>query len=129
MRREYDKTIEGHPERVTCFKCGTVKPRAEFERAWRNSGWCKACRNEYRRKRQDETGRQLVRYPRRVEGGIVCSDCKEVLPPERFYWRDRGNGKEPCAYCKPCATRRRAEDRRHQQQMRKEMAAWKALLP
>lgn len=129
MHRRYDKTIPGMPEQVRCHSCGETKPRVEFERAWRTSGWCKSCRNEYRRRRKEETGRQLVRYPRKVEGGIVCSDCKEVLPPESFYWRDRGYGQEPCAYCKPCANRRRNEDRQHQAQVRKEVAAWKALLP
>lgn len=110
------------PAAVTCRECGETKTRQEFERAWRDSGWCKACRNAYRQRRREELGRELVRFPRMTDAGIICCECRQALPGERFYWRDRGAGPEPGAYCKACAKRRRAEDL-------KAWELWKSKLP
>lgn len=107
------------PAMVTCRECGETKPRERMSRAERHYGWCKDCRNRYRREAKLRK-QGTIRQPRRdADGNWRCADCKRQLPPSSYQMRDRGHGPEPMAYCRECTNRQRRETHRLLASMRK----------
>ena len=88
-----EKMVDG---KHLCTICNEYKDPSNFHES--NKSWCKPCKTEYSRKRNES---KTVHPRKYLDGKINCRHCKEYFSEDEMY-KAKNSGYDSLTYCKTC---------------------------